>query len=138
MVKVFFVLLFLWANCVQLAKAQEEYIITYIEEAPSFSGDLKKFIQNSIVYPPSAKLDSTQGNVFVTFWVDTLGYTQEHKIAKGIRTDLNKEALRVSRLIKFEKPAMQRGKPVKIQYTIPVNFYLNGIPDSLKVKECRE
>ncbi len=83
------------------------------------------FIQNKIHYPESAKMDSIQGKVFVTFWIDTTGNTINCKVIRGIRKDLDNEALRVAKLIKFEKPAMQRGKPVKVKYVIPIEFKLN-------------
>lgn len=47
-----------------------------------------------------------------------------HKVLTGIRKDLNDEALRVVKLVNFEKPAMQSGKPIKVKYTIPVVFKL--------------
>lgn len=47
-----------------------------------------------------------------------------HEIIKGIREDLNNEALRVAKLINFDRPAMQRGKPIKVKYTVPVEFKL--------------
>lgn len=51
---------------------------------------------------------------------------------KGLGDDFNTEALRVTQLIRFEKPAMQNGKPVKVQYTVPVEFKL---PNQTEIKK---
>ena len=58
----------------------------------------------------------------MNFWVDTLGKTFDHRVVKGIRYDLDEEALRVAKLIQFETPAFQRGKPVFIEYSVPFVF----------------
>lgn len=86
-----------------------------------YKGDLIHFIQTNIQYPSSAVRDSVQGRVNI----DTVGNTFNHRILKdGIREDLNQEALRVTRLIKFETPAFQKDKPVVINYVVPVVFSL--------------
>ena len=97
------------------------------ESMPIFRGDLSEFIESNIIYPPSALNDSIDGKIFVSFYVDTMGNTINHKIVNEIRNDLNEEALRVTRLIKFEKPAMQNGKPTMVKYTIPVEFNLSNV-----------
>jgi len=101
-----------------------DYMINFIEDAPCFKGDLKEFIQTEINYPCSAQKDSIEGKVIVSFWIDALGATCNHEIIKGIREDLNNEALRVAKLINFDRPAMQRGKPIKVKYTVPFEFKL--------------
>lgn len=96
------------------------------EELPKIK-DITKFIADNLDYPEAAKKDKIEGSVYVSFWIDTLGYTFEHKITKGVRLDLNEEALRVARLIRFDKPAMNRGKPIEIKSGIPVKFKLNNL-----------
>ncbi len=97
-------------------------------------GDVRAFIQSNLCYPFSALEDSIEGTVYVSYVVDTLGFTQKHTIAKGIRDDLNKEALRVAQLIKYEKPAMLKGKPILFYETIPIKFKL---PNNIKQdKKC--
>lgn len=114
--------------------AQEGLLITRISSSPVFKGDLIHFIQTNIRYPSSAVLDSVQGRVNVEFIIDTIGYTFNHRILKcGIREDLNQEALRVTRLIKFDTPAFQKDKPVVIKYVVPVDFKLKYKTED----ECR-
>ncbi|MDY9919534.1 MAG: energy transducer TonB [Proteiniphilum sp.] len=99
------------------------------QELPEIK-DINKFINENLRYPESAKKDRIEGKIFVSFWIDTLGYTSEHKITKGIRPDLDEEALRVARLIKFDKPAINRGKPIGICFQLPITFRLTHIGNS--------
>jgi TonB family protein len=138
MVRVYMItFLFLLAHIVngQNIDSTEIYMITFVEEAPLFKGDLKKFIQNELVYPLSAKKDNLEGTIVISFKIDTLGLTTNHKVVKGIREDLNNEALRVAKLIKFERPALQKGIPLEVEYNIPIKFDLQHIH---KKSKCRE
>ncbi len=136
----FYIIIFCYcANPLYAQNDSIEYIgISIAEEMPVFNGEIVDFIQANIKYPQLAKNDSIQGRVFISFWVDTSGVTTEHKVAKGIREDLDKEALRIAKLIVFDKPAMQRGKPVKIQYTVPVDFSLKKSHNNLKQNKCKK
>jgi len=138
MVKVFILTsLFLLANFAkgQTVDSTEINMITFIEEAPLFKGDLKEFIQSELDYPLSAKKDTIEGTIVISFKIDTSGLTINHKVAKGIREDLNNEALRVAKLIKFDRPALQKGRPIEVKYTVPVVFDLRH---SQKKSKCRK
>ena len=101
----------------------KELLIDYgISASAVFKGDMLSFIKEQIKYPETAKRDSIEGTVIVSFWVDTTGYTIQHKVKRGIREDLNEEALRVTKLIRFDKPAMQGESPVRVRMTVPVVF----------------
>lgn len=95
------------------------------EDVPYFKGSLHKFVKKHLQYPPVASRDTLEGKVYVEFIVDTNGLTSCHKIIKGIRLDMDEEALRVTRLIKFDRPAMQRGQPVEMKYYFPIVFELS-------------
>lgn len=88
--------------------------------------ELTKFIAQNLQYPQTALRDSIEGRVIMQFWIDTLGNTYDHKIVRGVREDLDNEALRVVRLLKFEVSAMQRGKPVAVGFTLPIVFNMDG------------
>lgn len=138
MVRFYMLTLFLalaaFVNAQTLDTAKVE-MITFIEEAPFFNGNLKEFIQGEVVYPLSAKKDTIKGIVVISFTIDTLGLTVNHKVVKGIREDLNNEALRVAKLIKFDRPALQKGRPIEVEYTVPVVFNLG---DTEKKSKCRK
>jgi protein TonB len=125
----------------------EDDFITIISEPPRYkvgnamdidADSLKNFIRRNIIYPESAINDSIEGNVYVAYWIDTLGQTHDHRILRGIRDDLDEEALRVTKLIRFEKPAMQLSRPIKIQYSTRVAFKLNKNDDEKKSKVIKK
>lgn len=98
------------------------------ENMPEYKGgypQLKNFIDSVLVYPEQAISDSIEGTVYVGFYVDTTGKTVQHKVLKGIRDDINQEALRIAKQIKFHQPARERGKPVRITYELPIRFKLS-------------
>lgn len=100
----------------------DKNLIVYLDQPPIYKGDLISFIKKNIKYPQNKMDSSIEGKVFVSCWVDTNGVTIQHKIIRGLNKDLDSEAIRVVRLIKFNKPAMQNGKPIKVEYIIPVEF----------------
>jgi protein TonB len=94
---------------------------------PEFPGGelaLRKFIANAIKYPVIAQENGIQGKVYVNFVVDKDGSITAAKIARGVDSSLDKEALRVVNSLPKWKPGMQRGKPVKVSYTVPISFVL--------------
>lgn len=131
MVKIILIAIFIAAICQSELKAQSTKegpeIMTgmVITDRPVFKGDLKQFIQGNIQYPATALRDSVAGRVIVGFLIDTLGITKNHKVLKGIRNDLDTEALRIARLIKFDSPAMQYHKVIRVEYQVPVDFILD-------------
>lgn len=115
-------------------------IISALESLPIYKGGLNKlnrFIEENINYPKNALRDSLEGIVYISMDVDTEGNTHNHIIIKGVRDDLDNEALRVTKLIKFEKPAMQHGKSIKVRYTVPVEFKLSE-KSELRKKGCKK
>ena len=103
----------------------QKLLITYVEEPPLFDGELLDFIQEEMKYPLSAIKDSIEGTVVISFIVDTLGNTIDHKIVRGVRKDVDIEALRIAKLIKYARPALQRGNPIRVPMTVPFSFKLD-------------
>lgn len=85
---------------------------------------LRKFIANAIKYPVIAQENGIQGKVYVNFVVDKDGAVTNARIARGVDASLDKEALRVVNSLPKWKPGMQRGKPVRVSYTVPISFVL--------------
>jgi len=97
--------------------------------------NIYRFIRENITYPETAIVDKIEGMVIITFWIDTLGYTSEHKVCKGIREDLDNEALRVFKLMKYDIPAKDNyGKPIGIRFGLPIHFSLENVNKSKKLK----
>lgn len=98
-----------------------------VELKPEFVGgesEMIKFISKNINYPKISKNKGAQGVVFVSFIIDEKGYVTNVSIAKGLEKHLDKESLRVIEKMPKWNPGKQRGIPVKVKYTIPVNYIL--------------
>jgi len=106
---------------------EEAQVFFIVEEMPEFPGGeaaLRRFIANSIKYPQIAQENGIQGRVYVQFVVDRDGSITNASVARGVDPSLDKEALRVVNSLPKWKPGLQRGKPVKVSYTVPINFVL--------------
>lgn len=98
-----------------------------VEDMPEFPGGemaLRTYIANAIKYPVIAQENGIQGKVYVTFVVGKDGSVGDAKIARGVDPSIDKEALRVVNSLPKWKPGKQRGKPVNVSYTVPINFVL--------------
>ncbi len=103
-------------------------IFTVVEEMPSFPGGDEarlKFLQDNIVYPQVAKESGISGTVYVSFVVDSRGKVADVKIMRGIGGGCDEEAIRVIKLMPAWHPGKQAGKPVRVQFTMPIKFTLN-------------
>jgi protein TonB len=98
-----------------------------VEDMPEFPGGelaLRKYISTHVKYPVIAQENGVQGKVYVTFVVGKDGSINNASIARGVDPSLDKEALRVVNGLPRWKPGKQRGKPVNVSYTVPINFVL--------------
>ncbi len=98
-----------------------------VEDMPEFPGgemELRKYIAKTVQYPVIAQENNIQGRVYVSFVVSKTGDVTEVKIARGVDPNLDKEAIRVVQKMPKWKPGKQRGKAVKVSYTVPINFVL--------------
>ncbi len=106
---------------------EEQQVFFIVEDMPEFPGGemaLRTYIANSIKYPVIAQENGIQGKVYVTFVVGKDGSVSNASIARGVDPSLDKEALRVVNTLPKWKPGKQRGKPVNVSYTVPINFVL--------------
>lgn len=97
------------------------------DQYPEYPGGMKKLmeqIENSIQYPEEARKKGIEGRVIVQFIVDEKGNVTQPHVLKSVEPSLDKEALRIIRLLPQWKPGTWKGKPVKVKYTVPVLFLL--------------
>jgi protein TonB len=80
-------------------------------------------IHSKIEYPPFAKRAGIQGKVFVKAYVDENGIVQKVELLKGIGAGCDEEAMNAVKNTRFS-PGKQRGKPVRVQVTVPIKFVL--------------
>jgi len=98
-----------------------------VEQMPEFPGGdlaLRKYLANSVKYPVVAPENGIQGKVFVSFVVDRDGGISNVKVARGIDESLDKEAMRVVKSMPKWIPGKQNGQPVRVSFTVPINFVL--------------
>lgn len=107
---------------------EEQQIFTVVEAMPSYPGGeeaMRRYLSESIEYPQMARESGIQGRVFVTFVVERDGNITDVKILRGIGGGCDEEALRVIKNMPKWSPGKQRGKPVRVQFNMPIMFKLN-------------
>ena len=106
---------------------KESQIFTVVETMPEFPGGdsaLYRYLGEKIHYPDSARANGIQGRVFVTFVIEKDGSVSDVRILRGIGGGCDEEALRVIQNMPKWIPGKQRGKPVRVQYNLPIKFSL--------------
>lgn len=114
------------------AKSDEEQnrgneVFVVVEEQPEFPGGqsaMMKYLANNISYPKEAVEKKMDGRVTVGFVVEKDGSLSDFKVIKGIDPLLDNEAIRVIKEMPNWKPGKQKGKNVRVKYTLPVLFKL--------------
>jgi len=94
-----------------------------VEEMPEPIGGIAG-IQKNIIYPEIAKRAGVQGRVYVKAFVDENGTVKKAEVLKGIGAGCDEAAIAAVMKTRF-KPGKQRGKPVRVQVSIPILFKLN-------------
>ncbi|MBO5057894.1 MAG: energy transducer TonB [Prevotella sp.] len=98
-----------------------------MEELPQFPGgavEMMKWLTKNLKYPEGAQRRKKQGRVVVQFDINTNGKVSDIKIIKSIDPQLDREALRVIRMMPDWKPGMQNDKPCRTRVVVPVWFRL--------------
>ncbi len=107
----------------------EMEIFTVVESMPGYPGGdaaRMKFLQDNIKYPQMARESGIQGTVYVTFVVETDGAVTDVRVLRGIGGGCDEEAIRVINKMPKWNPGKQRGKPVRVQFNMPIKFTLQG------------
>lgn len=115
----------------------DEEIFMVVEQAPDFKcmkigrkeycgyEALTKYLQKNVNYPAIAKEYNITGKVYVQFVVEKNGKVTNVKVVRGVDKNLDDEALRVVKSFPDWNPGKQRGKAVRVYFTVPINFNLN-------------
>ena len=111
-------------------KPEKEEVFRSAAHMPSFPGGdgaLMSFINKNIRYPQAAQDNNIQGKVVVQFVVTKTGKVGEVKVVRGVDKDLDREAVRVCKMLPAFSPGRNAtGDPVAVWYTLPVQFKLQG------------
>ena len=106
---------------------EEEVVFVVVESMPEFPGGqqaLFKYLSENVKYPVIAQENGIQGRVICQFVVNKDGSLEDIQVVRGVDKALDNEAIRVIKSMPKWKPGKQRGKPVRVKYTVPVNFKL--------------
>ncbi|MCC8409410.1 TonB family protein [Mucilaginibacter sp. UR6-1] len=111
----------------QVIESDPNEIFTAVETQPNFPGGLAafgKYLEKNIHYPAVARENNVQGRVFVQFVVEKDGSLTDIKVLRGIGSGCDEEAMRVLKKSPKWSPGIQNGRPVRVQYTVPIAFNL--------------
>ena len=100
-----------------------------VENMPKFPGGpqaLFEYLAKNVRYPKEAEAAGLQGRVIVTFVVEKDGSVTNANIVKSVDPALDAEALRVVAGMPTWEPGTQNGKAVRVKYTVPITFRLQG------------
>ena len=113
----------------RIEKVQEDSPFDVVEQMPQFSGGMKAlmdYLSTNISYPKEAHKKEIQGRVLVRFVVEKEGSISNAEVVKSVDPLLDAEALRVISSMPNWIPGKQNGKAVRVKYTIPITFNLDG------------
>ncbi len=102
----------------------EDGFFILVEQMPELIGG-PEALQREVRYPERALRANIQGRVYVQFIVNERGEVENPRVIRGIGGGCDEEAIRVVSQARF-KPGMQRGRPVRVQYNLPVIFMIRS------------
>ncbi len=102
----------------------EDDFFIVVEQMPELVGGLGE-LQRQIRYPEMARRAGIEGRVYIQFIVNERGEVENPTVIRGIGGGADEEALRVVSQARFT-PGMQRGRPVRVQYSLPIFFRLQN------------
>lgn len=107
-------------------KEEEEQFFIVVENMPQLIGGLGK-LQSQVTYPEMARRAGIEGRVTIQFIVNEKGQVENPRVIRGIGGGCDEEALKAVSNARFT-PGLQRGRPVKVQYSLPIVFRLQNNP----------
>lgn len=117
------------SSAVATTSQGEDEVYMSVEKNPEFPGGVNAmmdYLRGNLKYPESAKKNKQEGRVFVGFVVEKDGSISNVSVMRGVCEELDNEAVRVVKTLPKFTPGMHGGKPVRVQYTLPIAFKLNG------------
>jgi len=101
---------------------------TFVENMPEPIGGAaawSKFLNKNLKYPTMAVDERIQGKVWVSFIVEKDGHLSNIVVERGLGYGTTEEAIRVLKMAPAWKPGIQNGQPVRVRYTLPINFQIS-------------
>lgn len=107
--------------------AADDSVYTSVEKSAEYPGGIESFysyLGQNIHYPEYARQKNITGRVIITFVVERNGSVTNIRVLRGIGYGCDEEAVRVLKESPKWAPGVQKGRVVRQQYTIPINFTL--------------
>jgi len=107
---------------------QVEPVYDFVEQPAEFPGgaaEMMKFVQKNIRYPEEAAEMHIEGRVYLKFVIKKDGTMEDITVIRGVHELLDKEAIRILKIMPKWSPGKQAGKPVNTRFTIPIIFRLS-------------
>lgn len=111
------------------AQSGSNKVYTAVQQPPAFPGGMERFyryLAKTIHYPAADRNKNIQGRVIATFVVEKDGSLSNIKTLKGPSASLSAEATKALASSPRWIPGMQNHTKVRVQYTVPVMFTLEG------------
>lgn len=99
-------------------------ILQQLPQFPGGYGAMMAWIKKNLHYPEMAKAQHIQGKVVVAFIIETDGSVTSHRVTRPAHPILNEEAMRLIKQMPPWKPGIEKGKPCKTLFAIPIVFKL--------------
>jgi len=99
-------------------------VVEQMPEFPGGLGKLMKWLDQHVLYPKSCVDAKIEGDMEVTFLVDTAGRVMEPSVSKSLHPDLDRAALMAVSRMPLWKPGRSGGQPSVVRVTIPIHFQL--------------
>lgn len=122
-----FICFVLFAGVSTLQAQQEEEVFHVVETPPKYPGGenaMMKFLSDNIVYPEVSRKAGIQGVIYANFIIEVDGSLSNIKILRGLNQECDEEVIRVISMMPNWTPGMQRGKPVRVYFNLPVRLSL--------------
>jgi len=119
----------IYNNSMMEDKPDSNSIVIVVEQMPKFQdsdnlADFARYVKDNLFYPPMAARYLIEGRVFVLFTIDRKGNVSDIEVKNKVHKDLEREAIRVISQSPDWTPGYQKGKPVRVNFTFPINFDL--------------
>lgn len=99
-------------------------VVEVMPEYPGGQGELLKFLARNIKYPEESVKNKEEGRVQIAFIVNKDGSISDVKVLKNATPLLDAEAIRITKSMPNWTPGKDKGKVVRVAYTVPVTFRL--------------
>lgn len=124
-----FVLPVYFSTCPAKPDTTGNKVFIAVDEPPAYPGGAAgfgKFLDKTVRYPVTERESNVTGKVYTTFIVEKDGSLTDMHVISTPSIGLAREMLRVLKLSERWIPGTVNGKPVRVKYTIPMNFSINN------------